>query len=530
MWGWSGDNDQQQTHSHILLAAAMLVNYTYWITRNNHRAFPCVAGSTCPTLSHREQGQAFMSGSYAPARKPHWWLRPAGSVVAAYLALLVIGTALLLLPISRAGPGGASLMQAAFTATSVVCVTGLAVVDTATYWSGFGHVVILVLMEIGGLGVMTIASLVVLRVAHRLGLRQRLSAGAESGGTEPGQVKKVVANVVRVALVCQSVIAVFLAIRWWVHYDMALPKAAWYGIFHSASAFDNVGYALFSNNLMGFVSDPWICLPICLGVILGGIGLPVLLEVWAHRRLIAARLRHPFDRDRPHPLGQPQRWTIHARIMIVGSALLLAAGFAFFLVVEWTNPGTLGPLSVPSKFLAAFCLSDFPRTGGFNSVDVSQLRPESWFATDALMFIGAGPASTGGGLKITTFVVLAAITVTELRGNRTIRVYDRIIPAATQRTAVAIGSIFTMTILIATGLLLATSSYPVGPIGTEVISALSTVGLSTGITSSLDAFAQIVLMLLMFVGRLGPVTLAAALMMNTRTARYTLPEERPYIG
>ncbi|MDQ1245877.1 MAG: trk/ktr system potassium uptake protein, partial [Actinomycetota bacterium] len=203
-----------------------------------------------------------MSHTYAPARSGKWWLRPAGMIMSAYLALLVVGTALLMLPIARVGDGGATLLEAAFTATSVVCVTGLAVVDTATYWTGFGHAVIFVLCEIGGLGVMTLTSLMLMRLSRRLGLRARVSTGAEAGGLVPGNVREVVAAVGRVALVAQAAIAVVLALRFRLHYDYGSLEALWLGAFHSASAFNNLGYALFSDNLVSFGTDWFVVMPL----------------------------------------------------------------------------------------------------------------------------------------------------------------------------------------------------------------------------------------------------------------------------
>ncbi|MDQ1305268.1 MAG: trk/ktr system potassium uptake protein [Actinomycetota bacterium] len=455
----------------------------------------------------------------------------------AYLIVLAIGTVLLLLPIARSGAGGATLLQAAFTSTSVVCVTGLAVVDTATYWSGFGHVVILFLAQIGGLGVMTLTSLITLRLANRLGLRQRLSTSEETHALGPGSVRQVVRAVVVSALIVESILTAVMALRLWLHYDEPLLRAIWLALFQSVSAFNNLGYALYSDNLMGFVSDWWICIPICVGVIVGGLGLPVLRELWHHRHLPQQALASWWATrgvgaraSRPPVHRQHTRWSIHTRMMLTGTAALLVGGFGYLLAAEWSNPGTLGPLSVPSKVLASITLSVVPRTGGFNSVNVAELRTESWFITDLLMLVGAGPGGTAGGLKITTVGVLAAIAVTEIRGNRRTRVFDRNIPSATQRTAVAVSFVFISVMLVSTALLLTWSPFPLEPVLTEVISALSTVGLSTGITAQLNPAGQILLMVLMFIGRLGPITLAAALAVNTRTTHYSLPEERPYIG
>lgn len=471
-----------------------------------------------------------MSAGVAPARASHWWLRPAGMIFAAYLGVLTIGTLLLLLPIARNGPGGASLLQASFTATSVVSVTGLSTVDNATYWSGFGHVVIFILCEVGGLGVMTLTSLVLVRLSHRLGLRQRVTTGAEAGGYMPGNVKHVVITVVRVALMVQLAVALVLFGRFWWHYDYDPLKAAWFGVFHSATAFNNLGYALFSDNLVGFEADWWIIIPICIAIIIGGLGLPVLLELWYHRSRLYNRVRRLLGRPALPPPPDARRWTIHTRIMIVGSAILLLGGFVILTLTEWGNPATLQPMSLPAKILGGIGLSVFPRTGGFNSLNIGELRDESWFVTDVLMFIGAGPAGTSGGLKISTVAVVGAIAMTEIRGNRDTHIYDRSIPAASQRAAVAVSAAFTAIVLVAIGIMMAMTPFEMPAVVTEVVSAAGTVGLTTGITPQLGAPAQLLLMLLMFIGRLGPVTFAAALALNARTTHYTLPEERPFIG
>jgi Trk-type K+ transport system membrane component len=216
--------------------------------------------------------------------------------------------------------------------------------------------------------------------------------------------------------------------------------------------------------------------------------------------------------------------------MIVGSLVLLLGGFVTLTLSEWGNPATLKPLSVPAKILGGIGLSVFPRTGGFNSLNIGELRDESWFITDVLMFIGAGPAGTSGGLKISTVAVIGAIAITEIRGNRVTHIYDRAIPAASQRAAVAVAAAFTAITLVSIAVMMAITPFEESAVVTEVVSALGTVGLTTGITPELSAPAQLLEMLLMFIGRLGPVTFAAALALNSRTTLYTLPEERPFIG
>ncbi|MGY1453247.1 potassium transporter TrkG [Streptomyces sp. SS8] len=208
---------------------------------------------------------------------------PAQVVVAGFAAAVAVGTVLLTLPIAKEGPGGASVLEALFTATSAVCVTGLVVVDTPVYWTGFGEGVILALIQVGGFGIMTFASLLVVLVSRRLGLRARLTAAAETKTLGLGEVRSVVAGVVKASLALEAVTAAALTLRFGLGYDEPWPRAVWLGVFHAVSAFNNAGFALYTDNLMGFVTDPWICLPVAFAVIAGGLGFPVLFEL--RRRL-----------------------------------------------------------------------------------------------------------------------------------------------------------------------------------------------------------------------------------------------------
>ncbi|MBA3618139.1 MAG: TrkH family potassium uptake protein, partial [Acidothermales bacterium] len=274
-------------------------------------------------------------------------LHPAQAVVLGFASAVAAGTLLLLLPISRAGDGGATVLEALFTAVSAVCVTGLIVVDTPTYWSGFGQVVILALIQVGGFGIMTLASLLGLLISHRLGLRTRLTTAAETKSLGLGDVRTVIVGVAKVSLLIEGATAIILAARLAIGYDEPVPRALWLGVFHSVSAFNNAGFALYSDNLIRFVTDPWVSLPIAAAVILGGIGFPVLFELQRNLR-------------------RPSRWTIHTKITLLGTAVLLVGGSAFVLTAEWSNPGTLGPLGVPGKLLAGFFQGVMPRTAGFN--------------------------------------------------------------------------------------------------------------------------------------------------------------------
>ncbi|WP_079166905.1 TrkH family potassium uptake protein [Streptomyces oceani] len=436
---------------------------------------------------------------------------PAQVVVAGFATAIAIGTGLLMLPVARSGPGGAGALEALFTSTSAVCVTGLIVVDTPVYWSGFGQAVILGLIQVGGFGIMTFASLLVLLVSHRMGLKTRMTAAAETKTLGLGDVRTVVTGVVKVSLLLEAITALVLVLRFATAYDESWPRAVWLGVFHAVSAFNNAGFALRSDSLMGFVTDPWICLPIALAVIAGGLGFPVLFEL---RR----RLR------------RPRGWSLHTKIVVWATGVFLLGGTVFITAVEWSNPATLGPLNTPGKLLAGFFQSVMPRTVGFNSVDISQMNPASWLGMDVLMFIGGASAGTAGGIKVTTFAVLAFVIYAEIRGEGAVNIFNRRLHGDLQRQALTVVLLSVAAVATSTMAFMVVTEYSLDQSLFEVISAFATVGLSTGITADLPSGLQLLLITLMFIGRLGPITIASALALRSRDRLYDLPEERPVIG
>lgn len=437
-------------------------------------------------------------------------LTPGRAIAAAFGLVLALGTALLSLPVAVQGRS-ATFMEALFTATSALCVTGHIIVDTPVFWSPFGQAVILALIQVGGFGVMSLATLLGLLVARRLGLRTRLTAVSETHTVAVGDVRRVLLGVAIITVTVQAAVALILFLRFWLGYSEEPGRAAWLGIFHAVSAFNNAGFALFSDNLMSFVTDAWICLPICAAIILGGLGFPVIMEL--RRRILCPRL-----------------WTLNTRTVVIGSAILLAFGAIALTALEWSNPGTLGPLDPAGRLLAGFTMSVMPRTAGFNTIDVSQMHGESWFVTDILMFIGGGPAGTAGGLKITTFAVLFFIIVAELRGDTAVNMFGKRLPRSTHREALTVALLAVALVVGSTLAIMLMSPFGFDRVLFEVISAFATVGLSTGITADLPDTAQLVLVALMFIGRLGPVLLGSALALTTQKRMYELPKERPIIG
>ena len=436
---------------------------------------------------------------------------PAQGIALGFGVAIAAGTAVLMLPMAKTGPGGAGFLEALFTATSAVCVTGLAVVDTATYWTPFGQVAILVLIQLGGFGIMSFASLLGVLMARRLGLKSRIQAAAETKSAGFGDVRSVLLGVLRITIATELVVALALTLRFAVGLGNPWGHSLWLGTFHSVSAFNNAGFALFSDNLMGFVGDPWICLPIAAAIIVGGLGFPVLFE-------LGRRYRRPLH------------WTMNTKLVIYGTVALLAAGTAFICALEWTNPKTLGVLSTADKLLAGFFQSVMTRTAGFNSLDFGQMHPATWLGADILMFIGGGPAGTAGGLKITTFAVLFFILLTEIQGGTAVNVFGKRLSRSVHRQAITIVLLAVALVIGSTMALMLMTDFGLDRLLFETISAFATVGLSTGITAALPPAGQLLLVFLMFIGRLGPVTLASALALRTRPVMYEFPKERPLIG
>ena len=436
---------------------------------------------------------------------------PARVVPLAFLAAVVVGTALLSLPMSTPGPTRPPVLTAAFTSVSAVCVTGLTTVDTATYWSPFGQVVIMGLIQVGGFGIMTLATLLGLLVVGRLRLTSSLIAQAETHALNIGDVRHVVRRVAVTMLAFEAAFAAVLTLRFRTRYDDGWGEAAWHGAFHSVSAFNNAGFALYSDNLIGFVDDAWIMFPICLAVVVGGIGFPVLFELRRRWR-------------------EPRGWTVHTRLTVWGTLILLVTGIVAFLALEWSNGGTLGGLSPWGKVVGGVTGGVVPRTAGFNSIDYAQITPETMAVNYVLMFIGGGSAGTAGGIKVTTFFLLAFVIWSEVRGERDTNVAHRRVGGETVRQALTVVLLALAAIAVGTMVVLLVTDLALDVVLFETISAFATVGLSTGITPDLPAAAQVTLMVLMFVGRVGTITVASALALKSRQRHFHLPEERPVIG
>lgn len=463
-----------------------------------------------------------------PTSNPSRWRnrtpRPARVVAEAYTSVIVLGGMLLTLPISRADGKFGGILEAMFTSVSAVCVTGLSTVNVETYWSPIGHLIILLLIKVGGLGILALATLIGYLLARRVGMRASMLGATESSNMRVGDIKKTIGRIVLVSSSIEALTAVVLTLRFFLGYGFDLGKSVWFGVFHSVSSFNNAGFALFGDNLVRFQADGWVILPVCLNVIIGGLGFLVLFEIG---RRLAGRVE---ARRIGGVIESKLHWSLTSRIVLWGSLVLVVGGTFFFLATEWTNPKTLGPMPIGVKLLSAFALSIFARTAGFNSVDIGALDQTSLLGHDILMFIGGGSGSTAGGIKVTTAAVLIFIVWTEIRGETAVNIANRRLPRSIQRQALTLISLAFIVVIGATMVLHVLTPFGTDQIIFEVISAFGTVGLSTGITGALPPAAQIVLMTVMFVGRLGTVVVASSLAARVTHVHYELPKERPLIG
>lgn len=438
-------------------------------------------------------------------------LHPARITPAAYLLGWVLGTLLLHLPWCST-TGNTTWWQAAFTAMSALCITGLATVDTATHWSTAGQLVILGLIQVGGLGIMTLASMVVFSLTGRV---SPLAARVAQAETRSGlrEIGRLPLRILGFSLACQGLVALVLALRFWM-LDRGAAEAVYHGVFHAVSAFNNAGFALFSDNLVRFNADPWVMLPVCASVIVGGLGFPVWTEV--------------YERLRGRSVGRI--WSVHLRLTVGTTAVLLIGGFLCVALFEWNNPMTLGSQGLGGKLLGALGGTVFPRTAGFNSIDYGHVSGATLLVTDGLMLVGGGSAGTAGGLKVTTAAVLVVTVVAEVTGESTTVVGGRRISVPGIRQALAVSVLGALVVFL--GLLVMTTAEPHSPdqLTFEAISAFGTAGLSTGITPVLSHTSWGVLIVLMFLGRVGPVSAAAALALHGQPRHFRYPEEDPLVG
>lgn len=453
-------------------------------------------------------------------------MHPTRIVAIAFTIVVLVGTALLMVPFASATSTPLNFFDALFTSVSAVTVTGLSTVDVSTQFSMFGHVVIALLIEIGGFGIVGFAALMGLLLEGRISLRNRMMTSSEASlGPSAQNIKGLLRSIALFMLGFQLILFVVLFVRFLSSYEYPLDKAIGHGLFHAISSFNNAGFALYADSMMQFARDPIVMIPIFVVVFLASLGFPVLVE-------IRERLTYAIRRRRDPKLGQhiPRQWSLNSRIVIWASIVLGLLGAVFIAALEWNNPATLGPESVVDKITNSLFAGLMPRTAGFNALDISAMNPATWIGIEILMFIGGASASTAGGIKLGTFVVLVAIIYTEIRGETAVNVGNRRLPRSMQRQALAIVAITASVIIAATMYMRLTTDFTLDQILFDVVSATGTVGLSTGITAQLPDHAKFVFSLLMLFGRLGPIVVATSLALRKTHRHFEYPRERPLIG
>jgi trk system potassium uptake protein TrkH len=448
---------------------------------------------------------------------------PARAAFLWYLVLILAGSLVLLHPVCRA-PGRPPITagDAIFTATSAACVTGLTVRSTGHDFSRVGQVVILVLIQLGGLGIMTVTTFISLQLGGRETLRQRATIAETLGTKQADDLRWVLRNVIVMFLICEGAGFAILAARHLVH-QQPWPEAFWNALFHAVSAFCNAGFALADDSLIPYQSDPVVTLTLAALIIFGGLGAPVLLDLRRHWRT-------PWREKWQH-------LTLHTKLMLVGTAFLLAVGTAAFLMFEGRN--TLAGMPWDRRLLIAFFHATTCRTAGFNNVEVAALTNATLFLTILLMAVGAGPCSTAGGFKVSTFMVLTLRAWASLRGYPQLMVFRRTVPRALVDFSLSTVLVFGIVAILALVGLLAleqadrphTQSHGLF-LDTlfEVVSALGTVGLSTGLTPQLGPEGRAFLIALMFIGRLGPITFFHVLSHSRQSQHFEYPKEDVLIG
>ncbi|GAA1636256.1 MULTISPECIES: TrkH family potassium uptake protein [Brevibacterium] len=439
---------------------------------------------------------------------------PARLAIVSFIAVVAVFALLLMLPASMREPGSVStsehIANAIFVAVSAVCVTGLTPVVTEDYWSDFGISVITAGIQVGGLGILTLASLLGMAVSRRLGVRQRLIAQQATSALNLGQVGTLLKTVFITILTAEAVLAVLLFPRFLMRGD-SVGDSLWYSVFYAISAFNNAGFTIHPGGAAYFAEDPWILSLIMIGVFVGALGFPVVLMIAMN-------------------WNKPSKWDLHTKLTLTTTTIVLAVGFLFLLLFESANPATLGDKNAGHTFVEVLFMAVMPRSGGFATMEIADMSQASHLLMDVMMFIGGGSSSTAGGIKVTTVAVLFLAAFAEARGLAEVNVFNRRLTASTIKLSISVLLTGAAIVFVGTLVMLQITDEPLDRVLFEVISAFGTVGLSAGVSASASEPALYCLSVLMLIGRLGTITLAAALSMQDSVRLYRYPEERPVVG
>lgn len=434
---------------------------------------------------------------------PHQW------TVIGFASIIIIGAFLLALPLASTSGTSVGILDAFFTATSAVCVTGLTVIDTGTAYSMFGQIVIMLLIQIGGMGFMAYGVIIAVLLGKRIGLKQRVLIQESTKATSIQGLVRLVRTIVLITFSFEAAGALILWLRWIP--ELGVDQSAYYAVFHAVSAFNNAGFGLWPDNMMRYVGDPAVNIVISLLFIAGGIGFIVMVDVYKKRKW--------------------SLFALHTKIVLILSGLLITGGFVIILVLELLNPAVFGGLSWTEKLWVAYFQSVTTRTAGFNTVDLTGLLTATQFLMIFLMFIGASSGSTGGGIKTNTLMVLLVAMYSTIRGRSQVHIFKRKISNDIIFSALSVIIISLGLVMVVAFLLTVTEpDQDFIKLLFEATSAFGTVGLTLGVTSELSPLGKIIIIFTMFAGRLGPLTLAFALSRRRRESKIGYPDEKVLIG
>jgi trk system potassium uptake protein TrkH len=438
-------------------------------------------------------------------------LDPPKVLVLGFALIILLGTILLTLPAATVDGRGLPWLDALFTSTSATCVTGLVVVDTGTTFTPFGQMVILSLIQVGGLGFMTFATFFALIMRKRISLRERLLLQESLNQVSIEGIVRLAKMIIIFTAIVEAIGGVLLAIRF--SYDFPLGKAIYFGFFHAISNFNNAGFDLMGDfsSLTRYVEDPLVNLVVCTLITLGGIGFIVVSEVYEYRHT--------------------RRLSLHTKVVLVTSAALVFIGTFVIFLLEYNNPKTLQPLSAMGKVLASLYQSVTPRTAGSNTLNIPDLQQSTLFFIIILMFIGASPGSTGGGIKTTTFATLLGAVFAQIKGKEDVIFFrQRILSHMIYKSLTVTMSGLFIVILVTMGLSITEPGAEFLMLLFEATSAFGTVGLSMGLTPSLSPLGKMLIIFTMFAGRVGPLTIAYALAQRKQKEYYRYPKGKIMIG
>ncbi|MGI2327982.1 TrkH family potassium uptake protein [Planococcus sp. YIM B11945] len=438
-------------------------------------------------------------------KKKRGSISPPFLIAGSFLFLIFVGTLLLKLPMATTSP--ISWVDALFTATSGTTVTGLSVFDPGTMLTAFGEGVLLVLIQFGGIGLMTFGTALLLLFRKKIGLQNRMYLQESFSQHSVGGIIRLVKIILSFVFIVEALGIIILTLYWLPAYG--IKEALHLSVFHVISAFNNAGFALFSDNLMSFAGDPFVTLLLSSLFILGGLGFTVIMDIYQKKSF--------------------RQWSLHTKLMVTGTILLNFLATLTVFILESSNPKTIGNFSLWDKLTASYFTGVTPRTAGFNVLDYGVMEDPTLLFTMVLMFIGAGTASTASGIKLSTFIVVVLASIAFLQTRKEPDIFGRSIRSEVIIRSLAVTTISMLVVLLFMFLLMIFEPLPFLPLAFEVVSAFGTVGLSMGITADLSNIGEVLISMLMFIGRIGPLTLFLILL-KPKKENYRFPYDQVYTG